>query len=188
MGSLLWWAQFLDKAVLVCDGVPKEVLSLEARCPGLVARAEPAVVLAGQIVAVEMLSCPPPEQRQEGDGAEPCQMLCRAGGHYLGWQVRAPCCDDARVWPRQEARGRVAGQVLSEAHQARSGLRNVSEVKQDVPVWGLVTMWLTWPPVPAEVRSAPSCDCTVLCQGWTEAGHFPIYMLLGSYVVKIIHI
>ena len=84
-------AQFLDKAVLVCDGVPKEVLSLEARCPGLAARAEPSVVLAGQTVAVQTLDCPSGDGPTEG--AEPCQMLCRAGGHYLDWQVGAGWCE-----------------------------------------------------------------------------------------------
>ncbi len=76
--------------MLVSEGVPKNMVPLEGLCAGLVARADPAVVLAGQTIIFEALGSSNGAAAATGgggEGAEDCQVLCRADGRYHQWQV-----------------------------------------------------------------------------------------------------
>ena len=89
-------SQVMGKAVLVSDGVPKNIIPLEGLCSGLVARADPAIVLAGQTIIFEALSSgsgssgAAPGSSGGAKGSGDCQVLCRADGRYHQWQVGAP--------------------------------------------------------------------------------------------------
>ena len=77
-GNML--VSLLDETVMVSEGVPERVCALGSVCSGAAAKAEPAVTMPGQLVALEVQKGPNP--------ADPCVVLCRSRGTYWAVQVR----------------------------------------------------------------------------------------------------
>ena len=77
-GNML--VSLLDETVMVSEGVPERVCALGSVCSGAVAKAEPAVTMPGQLVALEVQKGP--------NHADACVVLCRSRGTYWAVQVR----------------------------------------------------------------------------------------------------
>ena len=77
-GNML--VSLLDETVMVSEGVPERVCALGSVCSGAAAKAEPAVTMPGQLVALEVQKGP--------NHAEACVVLCRSRGAYWAVQVR----------------------------------------------------------------------------------------------------
>lgn len=109
-GNML--VSLLGETVMVSEGVPERVCPLGSVCPGVAAKAEPAVTMPGQLVALEVQKGP--------STADACAVLCRSRGTYWAVQV---CCAHPSLDAKKHARhsqGGCAGTRQHSRHMAHT--------------------------------------------------------------------